>query len=86
MAITCLITLANTEQTPLTYNLARLVEIEASLPGNVCFAVFPNASARSSKECTRAFWSQIAAATISSSAPVASINGLSFAPIVSGVP
>ena len=34
MAITCSITLANTEKTPLTDNLARLVEIEASLLSN----------------------------------------------------
>jgi hypothetical protein len=31
MTITCSITLANTDETPLTDNLARLVEIEASL-------------------------------------------------------
>jgi hypothetical protein len=31
MTITCSITLANTDETPLTDNLARLVETEASL-------------------------------------------------------
>jgi hypothetical protein len=44
------------------------------------------ARASSSNECTRTRWSQIAAETIGSSAPVASISGASLASIVADEP